>query len=200
MPIKRTTFTRDFLGKLSLSTTTKLEILAKLEQDEQPLEELRRAAPPAARVTLGGLVRTATPVSSMAKGTMVSIPSEAMYRDLQSVALYDLRDVDRVDVIRVGRHPDQDLGVLDQFASREHGLVIFDSMVFYFDYGTMIESNPNRRPQGRHGSLNGSYLNGELRISNGMVPWFEEDTIHLGSKIGQAYAFKLAHRSTPPEN
>jgi len=203
------------VGKLTLSTTTRTEILSRLEDDTPEREAIRRRAPRIATVTLCELVRprsSRNPVPErvpLARGTRQDASSEAIYRDVESVDLYDLGDIGRVDVIRVGRHPSQDLQVLDNVASREHGLVLFDSIVYFYDYGTNIgpdhPDHPVRvedRPPGRHGSRNGSYLNRHTLIRNGMIPWNESDTIHFGTQHGprRDYGFKLRLDLPPAQN
>ena len=124
------------------------------------------------------------------------------YRDVRRMALYDLRDVDRVDVIRIGRQPGQDIQVLDMIVSREHGLVLYDGHTFYHDYGTLLVEPTDGRPPGRSGSRNGSFLNGTVLIRNSLVPWPQGDTIHFGTLRDGHFAAQLAYEYVlrPNEN
>jgi pSer/pThr/pTyr-binding forkhead associated (FHA) protein len=98
-----------------------------------------------------------------------------IYDLVMESSLYALTDANRVDVLRFGRHPDQDVQLLDMRVSREHGLVIYsERLPLFCDYGTLIE--------GKHGgSTNGTYVDGARPIRDTMIEWLPSMSLQVGT-------------------
>ena len=126
--------------------------------------------------------------TDLARGTMAV---DALYDVTATAEMYSLSDSARVDVLRFGRHPAQDIQILDRQVSREHGLVIFsENLPLFCDYGTLHA--------GVHaGSTNGTYLDGEVPIRDKMIPWLPGQELMLGAQHRrggrQAFAYKLTY-------
>lgn len=98
------------------------------------------------------------------------------YRTVAAAGLHDLSPHGRADVLRVGRHPEQDFQLLDQCVSREHGLIICTgNAVFYCDYGSLKGGH-------RAGSTNGTFINGEVPIKDTMIFWSPGLDLMLGGR------------------
>lgn len=204
----RTTISRDLIEMIRLGRAAKEEVLRHLADASSGARQLRHGAPAvtirfetlrtssSSSSSTSGHDRPAPPPPLLARGTAYRGTGEPLY-DLGMVEhLYDLSDADRVDVIRFGRHPDQDVQLLDRIVSREHGLVIFAEPVPLFcDYGTLIE--------GKHsGSTNGTYLDGVTRIHDAMFPWLPGQALMLGTEARDVqgtpgFAFRLTYARAP---
>lgn len=82
------------------------------------------------------------------------------------------------DVEEYYRDPDKlDPDALCGQISRDHGLVFLDENagIFFRDFGT-------KKEQGRHGSKNGTWVNGTQRIQDVVIPWREGDYLGLGGR------------------
>jgi hypothetical protein len=112
--------------------------------------------------------------------------------------LYDASSVGQVMCLGVGRYPHNQLRpfVGDSVAayyddpdqidpacicgqiSRDHGLVFLstDGTVRFRDFGT-------KKSGRRGGSKNGSWINGEYRLQNGVVDWREGDYLGIGGRV-----------------
>jgi hypothetical protein len=188
--VGRTTIARDLIELIKLGKADKDEILRNLAEASGGAERLRKGKP-AVTVRFHAL-RDVKP-GKHARGTMslAEDAAEPVYDELISAPLFALTDDDRVDVLRFGRHPDQDVQILDSQVSREHGLVIFaDSLPLYCDYGTLHG--------GVHtGSTNGTYLDGVIRIRDAMINWLPGQALMLGigfpRKGGQVLHIKVTY-------
>lgn len=175
----RTTLARALLKELELGTVRKEQILAHLAESEVGPQPERRGEPAAmVRVewcdpaaAAGGARLQPAP---LARGTR-AVAGEPVL--LKSLPLYRLHDPNRVDVIRLGRHPSQDVQILDGLVSREHGLIIMgDHMPLYCDYGTMHDD-------GRSGSTNGTWINGDGPIRDTIMNWLPNMVVMFGTEI-----------------
>ena len=200
--MRRTTITRELIELVRLGTAQKEHILRHLAEGATGAEALRHGDPAVTvtfhklRVNRDGSVATVGPQpAQLARGTeaMQLVP---LYEHHAAAKLYQLADDARVDLIRFGRHPDQDVQLLDRLISREHGLVILaDQLPLFCDYGTLID--------GVHaGSTNGTYLDGSRRIHDTMLPWFPGQQLMLGEVHhdragGPHFAFKLSYEIHP---
>ena len=181
----RTTIARDLIELIRLGKIEKAEILRNLEAGTRGAEQLRRGDP-ALILTFEQLQASSPPRSSLARGTALGEPT---YRTLRDVPMYALTDADRVDVLRFGRHPDQDVQLLGRTVSREHGLVIFGGDVLFCDYGTL-------RGGEHKGSLNGTYLDGQALIRDTMITWLTVHTLQLG-QVNDRFEFRVRYRLLP---
>jgi len=178
---------------IQLGKADKAAILKSLGEASAGAERLRQG-PPAVTVRLHQLRDPTAPPRELARGTFVPAAS---YDEVRSAPMYALTDAARVDVLRFGRHPDQDLQILDRLVSREHGLVIFsDRLPLFCDYGTLID--------GAHaGSTNGTWIDGERRIRDAMIPWLPGQELMFGSTYThgsrRAFAFKLTYELHPTQ-
>ena len=190
----RTTIARDLISLIQLGRVDKERILRDLDQASSGAEQLR-TGPPAATVTLYR-ARDAQMTSALARGTEAM--AAPIYDVVTSASLYGLSDASRVDVLRFGRHPGQDIQILDHCVSREHGLVIYAGQLPLFcDFGTL--------KHGAHaGSTNGTYLNGVTQIRDAMISWLPGHELMFGSGLPRrsGYAFKLGYElhELPPTN
>jgi FHA domain len=183
----RTTIARELISLIQLRKADKAAILASLDAATSGAEQLRVGAP-AVTVHVHQL-RALKSDRPVARGTQM--PEAAIYDPITTAHLYSLGDQARVDVLRFGRHPDQDIQLLDRLVSREHGLVIFsDGLPLFCDYGTLKQG-------GHTGSTNGTYLDGVMRISDAMITWPPGQALMLGSQQprrgGDAFGFKLTY-------
>lgn len=176
----RTSISRELLKELELGTARKEEILAHLAESEGRPQLDRRGeqvaivtvewCDPAVRVP----VRQREPVP-LARGTRAVAEGEPVL--LATVPLYRFDAPDRVDVIRIGRLPSQDVQVLDPLVSREHALIIMGERVpLLCDYGTL-------RDAGRSGSMNGTWVNGAGPIKDTIVSWLPAMIVEIGTEI-----------------
>lgn len=175
----RTTLARALLKELELGTVRKDEILAHLAASEGGAQPERHGQPAAmVRVEWCDPGSPAGPPhlqpAALARGTR-AVQGEPVI--LKTVPLYRFDDPNRVDVIRIGRLPTQDVQILDRLVSREHGLIIMgDHVPLYCDYGTL-------RDDGRSGSLNGTWINGDGPIRDTIVNWLPNMVVMFGTAI-----------------
>jgi hypothetical protein len=197
--VGRTTLARDLIELIRLGKADKEQVLANLAEASAGAEHLRRG-PPALTVrfhTLRGVIMAGSRQGAprVARGTGF-LTEAASYDVVAEVAMYPLTDAARVDVVRFGRHPSQDVQLLDAMVSREHGLVILaDRLPLFCDYGTF--------KSGVHaGSTNGTYLAGQVAIRDAMIPWLPGQELMLGGQYarrdGHAYAIKLSYELHDP--
>ena len=166
----RTTLGIGLLEQLKLGTVQKADILRDLEFGAGKSEELRVGGPV---ITVHFHELREREGSGLAVGTMAS--SQAAYAKYASVSLYALSDPTRLDVLRFGRHPDQDVQLIDQTVSREHGLVILaGGAPLFCDYGTL--------KGGAHsGSMNGTYISGVGRVRDTILQWLPAWKLEIGT-------------------
>lgn len=175
----RTSIGIDVLESIQTGRITKKEILRKLQEGEALDKKVRANLEPRLEVNLHEL-----------RGRALRV-----YEVQQSQKLYDLSDLGRFDVIRVGRHPEQDLQVLDSCASREHGLVVYaGALILYSDYGTLRDGQ-------REGSLNGTWIDGTEMLRDHTVAWHSRRELMIGTVERhhghRMYKFKLSYRWLP---
>jgi hypothetical protein len=116
---------------------------------------------------------------------------------LSEALLFDASGVGQVMCLGVGRYPHNvlrpymgddienyyreperlDPDALCGQISRDHGLVFLDekAAIYFRDFGT-------KKDQGRHGSKNGTWINGTQRIQDVVIPWKEGDYLGLGGR------------------
>ena len=198
----RTTLGRDLIELIRVGKIQKDVVLAHLADASHGAEQLRRG-PPAVTV-LVHVLRSRPRISAemamgIARGTVSFPVVDPIYDVTMRVSLYALTDVSRVDVLTFGRHPSQDIQILDAMVSREHGLVILAGHIPLFcDYGTLID--------GKHaGSTNGTYLNGASLIRDTMISWLPGYELMLGQQYSDREGFplhsiKLTYELHPPGN
>ncbi len=222
MPVGQTTIGKNLIELIKAGLATKDEILGHLEQhaDAKSPEPGITAS---VEVTLSILretrVETGQTKESSSKQRFLDWANETVaseniseraseqitltdpqYDPIRTIQLYDFSDRGRFHVVRVGRHPSQDLQILERTVSREHGLIIFsgDQMLFC-DYGTLRVDKDN---EGRYGSTNGTFVNGLVCIRDTMVHWLEEDSLMFGSPYYQdnegqpVHSYMLTYRQT----
>jgi hypothetical protein len=169
------------IDMIKVGKADKEQILRALADASHGAERLRRGKP-AVTVKFEKLrdtsaVKVKAEPGGYARGTGHVRPAnvEPVYDVLVEAPLYALSDANRVDVLRFGRHPDQDVQLLDIQVSREHGLVIFSENVPLFcDYGSLID--------GKHaGTTNGTYLDNERPIRDAMIQWLPYQALYLGT-------------------
>jgi FHA domain len=187
----RTTIALDLIQAIKLGKADKAEVLRQLSRASAGAEALRHG-PPAATVTFHKLRDQPRPRdlrASLARGTAIHAAGD--YEVSATASLYELTDAARVDVIRFGRHPDQDIQLLDPTVSREHGLIIYaGELPLFCDYGTMIG--------GAHaGSTNGTFIDGEILIRDSMIRWLPTQVLMLGKLIGGHHATKITYQLHP---
>lgn len=164
MSRSRTTIARSLIELIKLGKADKDEILRHLEAGTSGAAELRRGEP-ALTVEFRELREPGT-----------AAPADDVYRLVDRVGMYHLTDADRVDVLTFGRHPGQDVQLLDMIVSREHGLIIYGGRLPLFcDYGTL-----DRRAPGHAGTTNGTYLDGATLIHDAMITWLPHQALMLG--------------------
>jgi hypothetical protein len=190
--VGRTTIARDLIELIQLGKADKAAILRSLDAAASGAERLR-TGPPAVTVHFHNLRVNTAARAPVARGTRID--STPVYERAGRAQLYALTDAARVDVVRFGRHPDQDIQVLDKTVSREHGLVIFaGELPLFCDYGTLKDG-------GHTGSMNGTYLDGVVRISDTMIPWLPGQELLFGTPhmVGgrRAFAIKLTYELHP---
>ncbi len=163
-----------------MGTARKDEILAHLAESESGPQPERRGEPVAivkvewCDPAAPGVQRLQP--APLARGTR-AVDGEPVV--LATVPLYRFDDPDRVDVIRIGRHPSQDVQILDPLVSREHGLIIMgDRMPLFCDYGTL-------KGGGRSGSTNGTWVNGSGPIKDTIVMWLPGMLVTFGTEINR---------------
>lgn len=86
--------------------------------------------------------------------------------------------------------------------SRDHGLVFLDAdgRLKFRDFGTKKRGR-------RRGSKNGSWINGELRVQNGVFEWREGDYLGIGGRVWvrrdgelvKEHVFKLRYERIPED-
>src|SRR5581483_8441454 len=82
------------------------------------------------------------------------------------------------DVDRYYDCPDElDPGALCGQISRDHGLIFLDdkARIYFRDFGTKKEGE-------RKGSKNGTWINGEQKIQDLVIPWKEGDYLGIGGR------------------
>jgi hypothetical protein len=204
-----TTLNLCLLDTMEVGQATKEEILRNLQPDSDEIAKLRRESPPVAVLRVSHL-REVSPEGRIPRGTGQGMLTqstghraiearEMTYEELARRPLFDFSRFGRVDVVRIGRHPDQDLQLLDSLVSREHGLVLCHAgRILYCDYGTLLPEG------GREGSSNGTHLNGVVGIRDRMILWEERQSLTLGASFGSqggllAFAFKLDYQLVPED-
>lgn len=95
---------------------------------------------------------------------------------------------------------DHDPGSLCGQISRDHGLVFLDdeARIYYRDFGTKKDGH-------RAGSKNGTWINGEERIRDLVIPWHEGDYLGIGGRawvkrdgvLAKEHVFKLRYERVP---
>jgi hypothetical protein len=172
----RTTIAMDLIEAIKLGTARKEEVLRDLDDASEGAETLR-VGTPAVTVKFHALREPSSHASidpQLARGTLAA--PQATYELAFTSSLYALDDAARVDVIRLGRRPDQDVVLFDPQVSREHGLVIYAGRLPLFcDYGSL--------KAGAHsGSTNGTYVDGVTRICDAMITWLPTQALMLGQR------------------
>ncbi len=100
-------------------------------------------------------------------------------------------------------HADElDPGALCGQISRDHGLIFLDdkAQIFFRDFGT-------KKAGMRHGSKNGTWVNGQDRLQDLVIPWKEGDYLGLGGRawvrregeLVKEHVFKLRYEKIPGE-
>jgi hypothetical protein len=174
--VGRTTIARDLIAMIKCGKAQKEEVLRHLEAASEGAERLRKGMP-AITVKFEQLDLPKDREPLLARGTEHYVIDEPRYELVLEAPMYALSDDNRVDVLRFGRHPDQDVQLLDIRVSREHGLIIYsDKLPLFCDYGTMIDG-------ARAGSLNGTYLDGVSRVRDTMIQWLPIHGLHLGTQF-----------------
>jgi len=169
--VSRTTIARDLIDAIRLGTADKERILHDLEEASRGSRELH-VGRPAVTVSVHEIQGP-----SLARGTGY-VSDSPPYRVVHTASLYEMSDAARVDVLRIGRQPGQDVELLDRCVSREHGLIIYaDGLPLFCDYGTLHDGSHT-------GSTNGTYLDGVTRIRDAMITWMPAQALMLGTTSG----------------
>jgi hypothetical protein len=176
----RTTLVKEMVEAIRLGQVRKEQILGALHKVSFGIEQLRKGLP-AIRVTFQTLVSP-----GFADGTAVD--NEPLYETCGELDMYELTDVSRVDVLRFGRYDNLDVSFDDIVVSREHGLVIFaGGYPLYCDFGTLDNGE-------RHGSRNGTYVDGLEKIRDAMIMWMPGQTLSFGGKLGGIRRNRIAYQ------
>jgi len=174
--------------------------------DDPALQEIKDKQPPRFKVFLTRLEPKIRVYSDEKLTQTVAYSrevAECMIAEGEATAvaeafLFDATDVGQLMCLGVGRYPHNLLRPyvgedLDRYyddpdsldpacicgqISRDHGLVFLDTQgaIKYRDFGT-------KKSGRRGGSKNGTWINGETRLQNGVVEWSPGDYLGLGGRV-----------------